>query len=298
MSGVMAQIPQKGCALITGAGGRLGHLLRAAYALNAQTLPPFVFQSRQPGADIQWSEGDPTDLLPRGEAVIALWGATSGDPETLSENTRLADLSTQVAQEIGASRVLHISTAAVYGPGQNINEDHPTDNCNIYGKSKLDMERHVARLSATGTLTHICLRLANVVGADSLAPALRSSEPVKMDMFNDDPTAPVGPIRSYIGAGDLLWVMHGLLNLPAEHWPATLNVACPRPIAMDALLRAADKDVIYRPAPASASAEVTLDVSRLEALLPSVTFHTTAPALIKEWRRLEGHRKSHKESLG
>ena len=293
MGGFMAQIPRKGCALITGGGGRLGRLLRAARPFNPELQHEMIFQSRTPNGDIQWSEGDSLDHLPRCDAVIALWGRTSGTDEELAENARLAELSARVADHIGARRVVHMSTAAVYGPGRLMNEDHPTENCNQYGKSKLDMERAVAHLQDRFGGRHICLRLANVVGADSLAPALRSPDAATIDMFNADTRAPQGPRRSYIGAGDLLSVFDGLLSVPAEDWPPVLNIACPTPIAMDDLIRAADKDVIWRPAPATATAEVSLDASRLQALLPSLTFRTTALELIDEWRRLVSHGESH-----
>ncbi|MEL7280127.1 MAG: NAD-dependent epimerase/dehydratase family protein [Pseudomonadota bacterium] len=288
----MAQFPKKGCALITGAGGRLGKLLRAARDLKPYLHHEMVFQSRVGGADIQWSPGDSFDTLPRADAVIALWGRTSGSEEDLADNARLARLSSEMAVGTGATRIMHISTAAVYGPGRMMNEDHPTNTCNLYGKSKKDMETQIAALRDDMGLTHICLRLANVVGADSLAPALRSPGAATIDMFNADTDAPEGPRRSYIGAGDLLGVFDGLLSLPAETWPDVLNVACPKPISMDALIRAANKDVIWRPAPASAAAEVTLDASRLLTLLPSLTFRTTASALIEEWQCLESHRES------
>ena len=265
----------------------MGSLLYTSYRANLNHSYRFAFQSRRPGADYQWSPGDDPGPLPRCDAVIGLWGATAGSQAALSENARLVSTTSQTAQAIGAKRVIHLSSAAVYGPGVAMNEDHPVGHCGDYGKSKLDMEEAAKAQHQEDGLTHLCLRLANVVGADSLAPALRSPDAAKIDNFTQPPAPPKGPLRSYIGASDLLKVLDGLLSLPEVAWPQILNVACPEPIFMDALIRAADKDVTWQPAPPTAVAEVTLDVTRLQRLLPSFTFMTTAPALIDDWRRLE-----------
>ncbi|MEL6990099.1 MAG: SDR family oxidoreductase [Pseudomonadota bacterium] len=287
LGGFLTQNPQKGCALITGAGGRLGRLLQAAYAQSPNHLYRFEFQSRRPGADHQWSPGDDPRALPHCEAVIGLWGATSGSPAALSQNAQLVSTTSELAQALGAKRVIHLSSAAVYGPGTSMNENHSVGHCSDYGKSKLEMEKAARKRGQTDGLTHICLRLANVVGADSLAPALQHAGPATIDSFTCDPEPPKGPLRSYISASDLLRVLDGLLALPEIEWPAILNVACPEPIFMDALIRAADKDVIWQPAPPTAVAEVTLDATYLQKLLPSLNFLSTAPALIDDWRRLE-----------
>lgn len=283
----MAELPKKGCALITGAGGRLGKLLRAARSDTPDLVHDFVFQSRNPGADLQWSPGQDTAILPKCKAVIALWGATSGTEDALKLNADLVTETVRVAREVGAQHVIHMSSAAVYGPGQTMAEDHPTSHCNAYGKSKLAMEDAVAQHRAEGDLHHICLRLANVVGADSLAPALRNTSPAMMDNFSPNPDTPQGPVRSYIGAGDLIRVLDGLLTLSGTEWPDHINIASSTTFAMDDLMRAANKDVIWQPAPPSATAEVTLDVSRLQALLPNLAHGTTAAELIAQWQRLE-----------
>ncbi|MEO0372327.1 MAG: NAD-dependent epimerase/dehydratase family protein, partial [Pseudomonadota bacterium] len=126
--------------LITGAGGKLGRLLRAARRALPDLHHDYVFQSRGSGADVQWSPGDSLAPLPRCTAVIALWGATSGDEAALAQNSLLVAQSRDLAQALRATRLMHLSSAAVYGPGQNMNEDHATNPQNNYGKSKLEME--------------------------------------------------------------------------------------------------------------------------------------------------------------
>lgn len=273
--------------LITGAGGKLGRLLRAAKADMPDLRHTFVFQSRRPGADIRWSPGEETDPLPRCTGLIALWGATDGTAEELSENTRLVRVGCDLARALGATRMIHMSSAAVYGPGQNMDEDYPTENCNPYGKSKLEMEAAVAQERRSWDLEHICLRLANVVGADSLSPALRGDRPARMDDFSTTPSGHQGPRRSYIGARGLLEMLDALLSLPAQSWPTVLNVAMPQPLSMDALITAAGHPITWHPAPETATQEVTLDVSRLQTLLPCRTAHPTAEELVADWLRLE-----------
>lgn len=278
---------QKGCVLITGASGRLGRLLQAARLDSPDLHHDFLFQSRSGPADVIWAPGDRLDSLPRCRAVIALWGTTSGSEEDLAQNHRLVALSSDLARGLGATRVVHLSSAAVYGPGQNMDEQNATDTCNPYGKSKLKMEVAVGDQRKAGDLSHICLRLANVVGADSLAPVLRGETPALIDNFNPGPGHHKGPVRSYIGAKGLLKVFDALLALHSKAWPSVLNVAAPLPVSMDALARAAGEKVIWRPAPTGALPEVTLDLSRLEALLPGITLATTAADLVAEWRHLE-----------
>ncbi len=265
----------------------MGRLLLAARRDSPDLHHEFVFQSRGDSADITWHPGDPVNRLPNCDAVIALWGATSGNQQDLDQNARLATLTADLARGLGARRVVHLSSAAVYGPGQMMNEDRPTENCNSYGKSKLDMEVSIDMDRRRTGLAQIALRLANVVGADSLAPVLRGERPALIDDFSADPKRHLGPLRSYIGAKGLLQIFDALLTLPPETWPNVLNVAAPAPVAMDALARAAGQAVIWQKAPESAVAEVTLDVSRLQTLLPNITPAATASDLIAEWRRLE-----------
>lgn len=165
-------------------------------------------------------------------------------------------------------------------------EDHPTGDCNLYGKSKLAMESEIDLDRQKSDLTHIALRLANVVGADSLAPVLRGERPAKIDDFSAGPDHQ-GPIRSYIGAKGLLQILDALCTLPATAWPKILNVAAPLPVSMDALALAAGQPVLWQPAPQTAVPVVTLDVSLLQTLLPDIKLAETAAELIAEWRRLE-----------
>jgi len=69
--------------------------------------------------------------------------------------------------------------------------------------------------------------------------------------------------------------------------PGLLNVAAPRPVRMEALVRAADCILNWRNAPTTAIQEVTLDATRLTRLLPGISFCGSADAMIADWQSLE-----------
>ena len=279
----MTQFPQAADILLTGAGGRLGRLLRRAVARDGAGPLRLAFQSRRPGTGLAWAPGDPLSALPRCETVVALWGRTGGDAAALAENGALVAFSHAVALACGARRLFHLSSAAVYGPGRRMDEATQPQPAAEYGRSKLALEAEVAGLPRTDRIAHCCLRLANVVGADSLAPGLRGAGPVAMDRFEDGG----GPIRSYIAPGDLLRVLLGLADLPPERLPGTLNVAATAPVRMEDLVAARGLDLDWRPAPPTATHEVSLDTARLSKILPGAIRHETAEGMVADWAALE-----------
>lgn len=267
--------------LITGSGGRLGRLLRAATRLSDRAGCEILFQSRAPDADICWSPGDPLEAFPKCDLIVALWGRTDGDERALAQNSDLVDISRDVARQCDADRVAHISSAAVYGPGEDLAENATLSPVNPYGAAKCAMEAHSARTSDPGRPQDIVLRLANVIGADSLAPALKGTKPVHLDRFEDG----YGPRRSYLGATDLLQV---ILNITkAQTVPKVLNVASVASIGMEEIARAAGKDITWQPAPNTAVQNVTLDISKLIATFPGLPRTDTAAELVADWHALE-----------
>ncbi|MGK7755220.1 MULTISPECIES: NAD-dependent epimerase/dehydratase family protein [unclassified Roseovarius] len=267
--------------LITGAGGRLGRLLYAARERDDAPDTEVVFQSRGAGRDVQWRPGEPVERLPDCDVLVALWGATQGDAEALSVNVGLVAQSRQVAQVCGARAVFHLSSAAVYGPGAGLTETATIAPLTPYGAAKAEMERRVRNVGAG--MKECILRLANVVGADSLAGALASDKPVTLDRFDGGR----GPVRSYIGAVDLLRVLSGLARVESGTLPFALNIAAPSPVAMEDLARAAGKRVIWQPAPEGAVQEVSIDTTRMHRLLPAIRTNADAAALIGELNALE-----------
>lgn len=264
-------------------------MLRQIWAISPPEGIELWYQSRgkldEPHS-CTWSPGDDPASLPRCETVVALWGQTAGDAEALSANASLAVESRRVAKACDAGRLLHLSSAAVYGPARNAPETTPPNPINAYGQSKLAMEKQVAGF-ADADLRHCCLRLANVVGADSLAAALRATAPVTLDRFDDGR----GPLRSYIGAGDLANLLTALARLPADALPRVLNVAAHRAIAMQGLIVACGNPIHWREAPATAVQEVTLDTGALKRLLPALDIENDAVALVNALRQQEAATK-------
>lgn len=277
------QDPASRC-LLTGANGRIGRLLRSSWPTDTSCRP--VWLSRHAPADLCWSPEAPLPDCPPCGAVIALWGQTSGDRQDLTRNVALVAQGVRLAHACGADRLLHLSTAAIYGPGRDMHETRRPAPVNAYGASKLEMEHAIGALPPDG-LHHVILRLANVVGADSLAPALAGpARGVTLDRFSNG----AGPRRSYVAPGDLARVLTGLVLLPFGNLPETLNIAAPRPVAMEDLVRAAGCTVIWRTAPPEAQAEVSLDIKRLARLLPGAVRHVTPDQMIADWRSIHGPR--------
>jgi len=264
--------------LITGANGRLGRLLRSAWPRTAGIRP--VWLSRHAPADLCWSPDASLPECPPCDAVIALWGRTAGDAQSLAQNTALVLPGVRLAQACGADRVLHLSTAAIYGPGRDMHETRSPAPVNAYGAAKLEMERAIGGLPPEG-LQHVVLRLANVVGADSLAPALANpARGVTLDCFGDD----TGPLRSYIAPGDLGRVLAGLVLMKPDDLPDILNIAAPAPVAMADLARAAGCRITWHRAPPEAQAEVSLNTERLAGLLPGALRSVTPAQMVKDWQ--------------
>lgn len=266
--------------LVTGAGGRIGRLIRRAFQAESPPGVKMVFLSRNTGADISWTPGQSTASLPVCDVIVAVWGITSGTPAALAGNSRLARESLKLAEICGAKRVLHFSSAAVYGMGIALHETHPCTPATAYGAAKLAMEQEIARFP--DSIRHCCLRLANVVGADSLASGLRAPGHITLDRFENGH----GPLRSYMSPSDLMRVICRLGILPARSLPSALNIAAPHPVAMADLARAAIRPFKWRKAPGDAIQCVSLDAGSMTRLLPGTVQHKTAPDMIRDWQSL------------
>ena len=272
--------------LFTGSNGRLGRLLQTAWP-DLPDAPDALWLARRAPADILWSPGMPLPALPACGTLVALWGRTAGDAADLAINSALLADTLALARACGARRIFHLSSAAVYGPGANLRETAPPAPVSAYGAAKLMMEEAIRALPPEG-IRHTILRLANVVGADSLAPALLpQAAPVTLDRFADG----AGPLRSYIAPGDLARVLAALAMLPPDTLPGCLNVTAPEPVRMQDLAEAADRPVRWRAASAQAIQTVTLNASLITSILPLMQWHRTAPEMIRDWRGL-AHRSS------
>lgn len=100
--------------------------------------------------------------------------------------------------------------------------------------------------------------------------------------------APLGPLRSYIGPVTLSAVLARLARLAAAGapLPVVLNVAAPRPVAMGALLDAAGLPWAFGAPDPAVLPCVTLDTSRLQALVRLPPNASQPRAMVAEWRNL------------
>lgn len=277
--GVVPSSPSK-TLLVLGSTGKLGRLLRACLATSPELLADWqiVWSGRKADTGVDWvySEGP----APKADAVLALWGVVPGKGD-LADNIMLAHRAVEIAKDNGAARVLHCSSSAVYGPAREATENSALAPVNAYGVAKIEMEQSLF-LDVSNPSTEpksAVLRLANVVGADSLFGALQSGHPVTLDAFDVGQS----PIRSY-ATPTVIWQAVACL-LSANAMPDIVNVAASNPVAMHELLEAAECPFVWRPAPETAVAEVSMSIARLRRLTGQ-TLVVPPQEMIAEWRRL------------
>ncbi|WP_299840649.1 NAD(P)-dependent oxidoreductase [uncultured Jannaschia sp.] len=252
---------------VSGAGGRVGRLLRAVW-----------------GAGPAWhvrSDGPLAPAIGGRDTLICLAGVTSGDAAALAGNTAAALDALEAARTAGVARVLLMSSSAIYGRAHGpLTEDRPASPANAYGAAKHGMERAAAawRSANPDGPEVICLRLGNVAGADALLGRLGAAPP-RLDIFPDGR----GPRRNYIGPVTIARTLAALSAHPGP-LPCVLNLGAPGLVDMADLLRAARRDWEAVPAPETALPEVALDTTRLAGIVPLDPATATPATLIAEWR--------------
>lgn len=267
--------------LIFGATGKVATLLRRHWELNPPENMELFWSGRRPARGVShvWAPGGPVESLPQCNAVLALWGTVSGSAEELANNMSLAHEAHRVAIALGADRVMHASSIAVYAPQDDaISEDTIANPRNDYGASKHAMEQAVADLLPKA----ICLRIGNVVGADSLFASLTKTTRPRLDRFPDDR----GPVRSYLRTETLAASVRAIATSDIKTLPSVVNVAEANPIDMADILRAAGRDFDWNPAPDGAIPCMQMDVTRLAGVLGHSPEPVDADALVSDWQRL------------
>ena len=255
--------------VITGAGGRLGRLLRCLWpeALDRRLAPVWFARNSQIPGVFAWDMGrEPAPELPRGAVILHLAGSVA----TLAEY-RASVVAICAAADAGGARHLFVaSSAAVYRPQvQDNREDTPPDPPNAYGLAKLDAEQAaraaIGQATPSGTGLTL-LRIGNIAGADAL---LGGNAPGRRVVLDPVP-GQNGPERSYIAPTVLAGVFSQLAGLAvaAAALPLILNVAQPGRIAMGDLLDAAGRDWGFGPPSDTVLPRLTLNTDRLAALLP------------------------------
>lgn len=254
--------------LLLGANGKLGQMLQRAWGGSLDVVAI---------TRADWQVGAAIPALPRVDAVVAAWGVTPGPGRDLAQNVVLARAAMELGLALGAARVLHFSSVAVYAPDDDLTEAQMPDPQNAYGVAKRDAEAVVRdwRVSHPEGPEACHLRIGNVVGADSLFAAIASGA-VELDRFEDGST----PRRSYVAPGDLAQVCAAVI---AQGGPEVLNVASDPPHEMGALARAAGITPDFRPAGPGAMPSVTMNTDLLQQICPLP--RRDAPALIADWQR-------------
>ncbi len=285
--------------LVLGAGGKVGRMLSRYW----RHCPPEgfdpIFQTSGarpfaaaplPAGHVRWQPGD--DLAPFSgvRALLVLWGVTAGSERGMRHNTDLALAALDMAAALGAERVLIASSAAVYTGSQA--ERHREDDTlapppGAYGQAKLEMERAARQWAQKHRGPRLSLlRMANVVGADSLFASLDRGGEVRLDRF----ASGGGPQRSYLAIEDLARAVEVLATCAEDALPGVVNLAGERALAMADLVREAGARAVWRPAPPSALERVELDTARLRRLVGAGALSGSSdPAgAIASWRRWGG----------
>ncbi len=272
--------------LVTGAAGRFGALLRAAWALD----PPGDFdplwhcRADPPPGWLAWDMlAAPCPALdPAPAAILNLAGVPPGGPGRSDGNLVLARAAAGAARSAGCRHLFLASSAAVYGATANGRESHPPHPASRYGADKARMES-AARRWAGPRVT--ILRIGNVVGADGLLGAARPGVPVMLDPAG---TYARGPLRSWIGPATLAATLAALVAraLAGRTLPSVVNVAQTPPLPMASLLEAAGMPWQFgAPCPATI-AQVALDTRRLAGILAAPLRPACPAGLVAEWRNL------------
>ena len=249
--------------IVLGSTGRLGQALRRQW----RARPGVLWQARGCGGDIDWAPGQPWSGPGRAVAVVALWGVVPGKG-AMAQNIDLALAAQDLALTLGADRVLHCSSAAVYTPAPHPQPEEAAHPRSDYGKAKLAAEKALAdwvTVHSAGPLS-CAMRIGNFAGADSVFASLAAGGAVTMDRFSDGG----GPRRSYLSHAMLAAAIDALLACPRAKLPAVVNVADAGVIDMAEIARAAGRSVIWRDTGRDDST-VALDLARLSRLVtPSI----------------------------
>jgi len=187
----------------------------------------------------------------------------------------------EAMREAGTKRIIFSSTAALFGNPEftPINEEHPTNPINAYGRSKLMFEQMLEWYDKIHKLTYVCLRYFNAAGATVmhgehhpvethlipivLQTALGQREYVEIygtDYDTKDGTC----VRDYIHVEDLANVHIGALRKMDETGSQKLNLGNGEGYSVKEVIKAA-REITGHPIPARESARRAGDPGTLVA---------------------------------
>ena len=187
----------------------------------------------------------------------------------------------EAMREAGTKRIIFSSTAALFGNPEftPINEEHPTNPINAYGRSKLMFEQILEWYDMVHELRYVCLRYFNAAGATAehgehhpvethlipivLQVALGQREYVEIygtDYDTKDGTC----VRDYIHVEDLANVHIGALRKMDEIGSQKLNLGNGEGYSVKEVIEAA-REITGYPIPARESARRAGDPGTLVA---------------------------------
>lgn len=129
-------------ALVTGATGFVGSHLVDVLLEKGWSVSVLV----RPSSNLRWLEGKPVerveDSSPACDVLFHVAGVIRADsyPEYLAGNR---DLAVRVFESARAKRFVHVSSLAVAGPGEQVDESTACSPISLYGKSKWEGESEV-----------------------------------------------------------------------------------------------------------------------------------------------------------
>lgn len=267
--------------LITGATGRVGTLLRKAWAVSppVEFRPVWSSRSVESRPDwIVWDMGSDTlpVLDPPPRAILHLARGTGRDCRQVSD-IHMDGQALRLAQ-LHVAPLLIASSVAVYGSSSEMMSERAALSPQTRnGWSKLRQERELSGADK------VCfLRLGNVVGADGLIGA--SSGNLVLDRGDGSDG---GPVRSWIGPRTLATVLAHLLALcvSGRSLPQRLNVAQAPALGMAELADADQRRWRFSDRMADVGC-VRVDCSLLRSTIGKAIAPAEAAVMVAEWRTL------------
>ncbi len=239
--------------LVCGGAGYIGSHMAKMLAGNNHQVTVFDNLSTGHSQAAQWGNLVVGDLLdPEGleklfrqtqfDAVMhfsakSLVGESMTDPALYYNNNVTGTLNLlETMRRFGVNRFVFSSSAATFGnPVQErINENHPQEPINPYGRTKLMVERILSDFSEAYDLRSVSLRYFNAAGADPEGELGESHNPEthlipnvmlallddnrKLNLFGDDYDTKDGTcVRDYIHINDLCTAHLQAMNYMADH---------------------------------------------------------------------------------